>query len=103
MTDPQVRRTTDPDGREVVFDLGSHLHLAQGRRAWLLDDLDAVLATVTRPDHRDFDPRPGRERFYRQNVLQPGRWLRVVVDFSDVPAWIVTVLVQDNDPQSTQR
>jgi hypothetical protein len=52
------------------------------------------------PDHRENDPRPGRERFYRQNVLQPGRWLRVVVDFSDDPGWIVTALVQDNDPRA---
>ena len=39
----------------------------------------------------------GRERFYRQNVLRPGRWLRVVV--SEEPG-IVTGLVQDNDPRT---
>jgi hypothetical protein len=40
--------TIDPDGRRVVFDAGSHLHL---------------------------------------------------VDFSEEPAWIVTAVVQDNDPR----
>lgn len=102
MTDPVHHTITDPDGREVVFDAGSYLHLSQGRRAWLLDDIDAILRTVATPDHRDDDPRPGRERFYRQNALRPERWLRVVVDFNDLPAWIVTVLVQDNDPRTRQ-
>jgi len=75
-----VPSTTDPDGRRVVSDAGSHLHLAEGRRAWLLEHVHAILATVSLPDHREEDPRPGRERFYQGNVLSPGRWLRVVVD-----------------------
>jgi hypothetical protein len=37
--------TIDPDGRRVVFDAGSHLHLA-AKRPWLLDDIDAILDTV---------------------------------------------------------
>jgi hypothetical protein len=95
--------TTDPDGREVVLDASTRLHLVEGRRGWLLEYVDLILATVSLPDHREDDPRPGRERFYRQNPLAPGRWLRVVVDFNGVPGWIVTVLVQDNDPRGTQR
>jgi hypothetical protein len=31
----------------------------------------------------------GRERFYRRHI-EPGRWLRVVVDFGEDPAWVVT-------------
>jgi hypothetical protein len=89
----------DPDGREIVFDGGSHLHLARGGRSWLLDHVETILATVERPDFRENDPRPGRERFYRQNVLTPGRWMRVVVDCNDVPGWVVTVLIQDDDPR----
>jgi hypothetical protein len=46
MNQPPIGRTTDPDGRVVVFDAGTHLHLAQGRRAWLLEHVDAILATV---------------------------------------------------------
>lgn len=90
-------QTRDPDGRLVVFDVGSRLHLA-GRRPWLLDHIDVILDTVARPDHRAVDPTPGRERFYRQHI-EPERWLRVVVDFSQEPAWIVTAVVQDNDPR----
>lgn len=88
---------TDPDGRLVVFDAGSRLHLAY-RRPWLLDHIDVIMGTIARPDHRVLDPVPGRERFYRQHI-EPNRWLRVVVDFSGEPAWVVTVVVQDNDPR----
>ena len=101
--DGRAARTTDPDGREVVLDANTRLHLLEGRRGWLLEHVDVILGTVSLPDHREDDPRPGRERFYRQNPLDPRRWLRVVVDFNDVPGWIVTVLVQDNDPRGTQR
>jgi hypothetical protein len=90
---------TDPDGRVIVFDAGSHLHLAEGRRSWLLDHLQEILATIARPDHRERDPRPGRERFYRENVLRPGRWMRVVVDCNQAPGWVVTVLIQHDDPR----
>ena len=71
------QNAVDPDGRRVVFDAGSHLHLAQGGRGWLLDHVQTILETIARPDYREDDPRPGRERFYRQNALDPGRWLRV--------------------------
>ena len=99
----EIRRTRDPDGREVVFDAAAHLHLLEGGRGWLAERVDLIVETVERPDHRENDPRPGRERFYRQNVLRPGRWLRVVVDFEVVPASIVTAFVQDNDPRDQQR
>jgi hypothetical protein len=95
----EQQSVVDPDGRQVVFDAGSHLHLAEGRRSWLLDHVEEMLAAVARPEHRDADPRPGRERFYRENAMRPGRWMRVVVDFNQVPGWIVTVLIQDNDPR----
>jgi hypothetical protein len=91
--------TTDPDGRHVVFDAGSHLHLAH-RRPWLLDRVDMILDAVNQPDLREDDPLPGRERFYRHHTT-PGSWLRVVVDFNSQPAWVVTALVQDFDPPRT--
>lgn len=89
--------TIDPDGRRVVFDAGSHLHLA-AKRPWLLDEIDTILDTVARPDLHVLDPAADRERFYREHPF-PGSWLRVVVDFSEEPAWIVTAVVQDNDPR----
>lgn len=98
MSDDPIARSTDPDGREVVFDEHGYRHLAS-RRANLLDHLDVIMGAVSLPDHRGPDPDPNRERFYRQNALDPGRWLRVVVDFSEAPGHIVTVLVQFNDPR----
>jgi hypothetical protein len=98
-----IRRTRDPEGREVVFDAATHLHLVEAGRGWLVERVDLILATVERPDHRENDPRAGRERFYRQNALRPGRWLRVIVDFNVIPASIITAFVQDNDPREQQR
>ncbi len=40
--------TIDPDERRVVFDAGSHLHLA-AKRPWLLDEIDTILDTVAAP------------------------------------------------------
>jgi hypothetical protein len=43
--------TRDPDGRLVVFDAGTRLHLALGRPE-LMDETDLILGTVAHPDHR---------------------------------------------------
>jgi hypothetical protein len=90
--------TTDPDGRLVVFDAGTRLHLALGRPD-LLDEVELILGTVAHPDHRVPNALPGREHFYRRHHLDPRRWLRVVVDFNDEPAWVVTALAQNNPPR----
>lgn len=92
----QAPQTTDPDGRAVAFDLGTRLHLALGRPK-LMNEVELVLGVVRNPDHREDDPIPGRERFYRRD-LDYRRWLRVVVDFNDVPGWVVTAMVQRNPP-----
>jgi hypothetical protein len=89
--------TTDPDGRLVVFDAGTRLHLSLGRPE-LVDEHELILGTVAHPDYRADDAIPGREHFYRRHV-DPRRWLRVVVDFNDEPAWVVTALVQENPPR----
>jgi hypothetical protein len=81
----------------VVFDAGTQLHLALGRPK-LAGEVDLILATVAHPDHRADDPIAGREHFYRRD-LDPRRWLRVVVDFNEVPAWVVTAMVQTNLPR----
>jgi hypothetical protein len=103
MSQEWTRHATDPDGRDVVFDAGSHLHLAEGRRTWLLEHVDIILGAVEHPDHHEDDPLPGRERFYRQDFPEPGRWLRVVVDFHDKPGWVVTALDQESDPRLKHR
>lgn len=86
MSDQWARHVRDPDRREVVFDVGAHLHLVERGRGYLIDDVDVVLGAIERPDHREPDPIAGRERFYREGYPFPGQWLRVVVDFNSRPA-----------------
>jgi hypothetical protein len=95
-------RILDPDGREVVFDGGAHLHLARRKRDALLDQVSVILGTVARPDFRENDPIVGRERFYRAEFDGPEGWLLVVVDFTEAPAWIVTAFVTYHYPRGRQ-
>jgi hypothetical protein len=95
-------RVLDPDGREVVFDGGAHLHLVRRKRDELLGQVAAILGTVAQPDLRESDPIPGRERFYRAEFDGPEGWLLVVVDFTETPAWIVTAFVTYHDPRGSQ-
>jgi hypothetical protein len=90
----------DPEGRLVVFDAGTLLHLSLGRPE-LADEVELILGTVAHPDHVAPDDIPGREHFYRRG-LDPNRWLRVVVDFNEEPGWVVTALVQNNPPRGWQ-
>jgi hypothetical protein len=89
------RETTDPDGRLVRFDLRTEQHLAR-RRPQMLDHVQAILDTVARPDIRERDLAPGRERFFRRD-LDPTRYLRVVVDFNESPAFVVTAFVEHRE------
>jgi hypothetical protein len=93
------REATDPDGRPVILDERTIRHLHR-RRPQMVGQAAAILDAVGRPDLREDDPVPGRERFYRRH-LNPQRWLRVVVDFNESPAFVVTAFVQDNAPETT--
>jgi hypothetical protein len=95
-----TQQATDPHGRRVVLDRRTRGHLER-RRPDLLDQVEIVLRTIALPDYHEDDPIAGRERFHRRHILTPGRWLRVVVDFNEIPGWIVTVLVQDTDPRTS--
>jgi hypothetical protein len=88
--------TIDPDGRHLVLDERALRHLRM-RRPETAGHIDAILQAVSRPDRREEDPAPGRERFYLEHMFAK-RWLRVVVDFNESPAFIVTAFVQDNTP-----
>jgi hypothetical protein len=94
------RETTDPDGRLVRFDERTEAHLAR-RRPQMVRHVPAILDAISRPDVREEDPAPGRERFFRRD-LDPRRWLRVVVDFNESPAFVVTAFVQDHPPEGHQ-
>ena len=88
---PVVAEARTPDGvRVVVFRDTWYEHVLEGHGE-LVPHLDAVLATIAEPDHREPDERPGRERFYKQGA-GPSRWLMVVIEFGQEPARIVTAL-----------
>lgn len=89
----------DPEGRRVVLDARSRGHLRR-RRPQMLAHIDAILSTVARPDRREADAVAGRERYFRVD-LDGRRWLRVVVDFNEVPGFIVTAFIQDTEPGGT--
>ena len=95
MTDrPILAHATTPDARRVVLFADTwHEHILDPRAGHreLATHLDAVLATVSMPDHREPDPFERRERFYKEGV-GPSRWLMVVVCFEQEPARIVTAL-----------
>ena len=98
MTKPDLPRAVrDPDGRNVEFTERSWHHIMV-ERPELLDDVDAILLVIASPEHREVDPRSARERFYRRRVMDKVRWLRVVVDFSEAPAFVVTAFIQRKDP-----
>jgi hypothetical protein len=98
MTSPaEVDAVTDPDGRRVVLDadgwhhiLDNHPEMAAYHRA--------IMAAIGQPDYRRRDPRPGRERYFRQGV-GPSRWCMVVVDFTRTPARVVTAFGTRRDPE----
>ena len=85
---PIVAETATPDGIRVVLfadTWNDHILDPDVGHAELAPHLDAVLATVTAPDHREPDDRPHRERFFKRDA-GPSRWLMVVVDFEAQPA-----------------
>lgn len=55
------------------------------------------METITHPDHRETDVRPGRERYFGR-ARGPSEWLRVVIDFSRDPGEVVTAFGQTNEP-----
>ena len=58
----------------------------------MAEHLDAILQTVSEPDHREPDHVAGRERMFRRGG--PERWMRVVIDTEQ----IITAFAQSNDP-----
>jgi hypothetical protein len=88
--------TVDPDGRVVVLDAEGWEHILHEHEE-LAPYREEIMVTVSSPDHRRLDPRPGRERFYSRD-LGPSRWLFVVVHFNETPARIVTAYANRKDP-----
>jgi hypothetical protein len=97
MPEPRVlREEEDRDGRRVVLDEEGWRHIVR-EHVEMGSHQAAVMSAIARPDHRENDWRPARERFWRQG-LGPSRWLFVVVDFAESPARVVTAFGRRDDP-----
>jgi hypothetical protein len=59
--------------------------------------LAATMAAIEMPDHREPDPRAGRERYFRRGG--PLAWLRVVTELAGDVDRVVTAFPQSNDPR----
>jgi hypothetical protein len=89
-----LAETRTPEGTRVVLFEDTwlrHILLPQQGHPELEPHLTAVLAVLPNPDHRELDPRPSRERFFKQGV-GPSKWLMVVVGSAREPSRIVTAL-----------
>jgi len=59
--------------------------------------LAETMRAIEIPDHREPDPRAGRERYFRRGG--PGGWIRVVTEFLGSVDRVVTAFPQRNDPR----
>ena len=88
-----VLRTETPEGIEVVLFAIVYAKIVEEHAA--VADLELMDLTVRHPDERRPDPRPRRERFFRQHA---SGWVLAVVEFGETPAIIITVFLADRPP-----
>jgi hypothetical protein len=60
--------------------------------------LENIMATIQAPEHREPDPRAGRERYFRRGG--PLAWIRVVTELGVDIDRVVTAFPQLNDPRA---
>jgi hypothetical protein len=85
---PRIDRVRTPEGDVVVMTAVSWAHIVSEHPEMTIYR-EEILETVASPHVMLADPEFKRKRFYRSGV-GPSRWLRVIVDFRQRPARIVT-------------
>lgn len=98
--DEKLTETRDRDGRTVVLLVRTWAHILDGHPE-MLDHLGSVMETIADPEHREPDPRPGRERYFRRGG--PERWIRVVAEFAGRRDRVVTRLCAVQRPGGVAR
>ena len=99
MTHPAViAEVRNPGGRLVRLLAATWDHVLDAHPG--TRHLDQLMQTIARPDHREEDPRPGRERYFRRGG--PERWIRVVSEFAGPHDVVITAFPQSNDPARPQ-
>jgi hypothetical protein len=91
-----VAGTRGPDGRAILLFEHSWSHILIGHPE-LEDHLDAVMKALEDPEHREPDPRVGRERLFRRGG--PETWVRVVIEMAGPLDRVVTAFPQVNPPE----
>jgi hypothetical protein len=95
-----IATAVTPAGRTVALTDRVWAHVV-AEHAEMRGQLDAVLTALKAPDHYEVDLFPGRERYFKRGV-GPDRWLRVVVQFCNDHAAVVTAFGQRNPPGTTR-
>lgn len=89
------RRVVDPDNRTVVLtNQAWEDHIVRFKPEMAKYE-DHVMETITHPDERADDEKPGRERFYREGRTH---WLRVVVAYEGQEGEVVTAFWHPAEP-----
>lgn len=79
----------NPEGRLVRIGAVAWNHVL-GEHPELEPFLEETMLTIQRPEHREPDPRPGRERSLG--------WIRVIAELANGADRVVTAFLQSNDP-----
>lgn len=93
--DEVVAEARNPEGRLVRLGAVAWGHVLR-EHAEMAGYLGETMNAVESPDHREPDPRAGRERYFRRGG--PLIWIRVVTEFRGGADNVVTAFPQSNDP-----
>lgn len=94
-----IAETRNPEGRLVQLDQAAWDHVLD-EHVEMDGRLAEAMAAVQAPDHREPDPRTGRERYFR--LGGPLRWIRVVTELRGDADRVVTAFPQSNDPREVR-
>lgn len=90
-----IAEVENPEGRLVRLDAAAWNHVLE-EHPELEPFLEETMLTIQQPEHRESDPRPGRERYSRRGG--PLDWIRVVAELANGTDRVVTAFPQGNDP-----
>ena len=91
-----IGEVRNPEGRVVRLERTVWEHVLD-EHPELTDFLADIMSAIANPDHREPDPRAGRERYFA--CAGPLNWIRVVTEFSGGFDRVVTAFPQSNDPR----
>jgi hypothetical protein len=91
-----IAEIRNPEGHIVQMDDMAWNHVLD-EHAEMSEYLAETMGAIEAPDHREPDPRAGRERYFRRGG--PLQWIRVVTVFTGGSDRVVTAFPQSNDPR----